>query len=77
MYITCKLFILELRLVVRSMLFILYLPDLCPDFTLFYLSLTGIDVCLSTVEIAIASLKVKRKASGLPHKFLEMWKGIS
>ncbi len=28
MYITCTLFILELRLVVRSMLFILHLPDL-------------------------------------------------
>ncbi len=38
-----------------------------PDFTLFYLSLTGIDVRLGTVQIAIASLKVKEKASGLPH----------
>ena len=28
MYIMCKLFILKLRLVVRSMLFILCLPDL-------------------------------------------------
>jgi hypothetical protein len=34
---------------------------------LFYLSLTGIDVCLDTVQIAIASLKVKEKARGLPH----------
>ena len=41
--------------------------DPCPDLTLFYLSLTGIDVCLATVQIAIASLKVKEKASGLPH----------
>jgi hypothetical protein len=35
--------------------------DPSPDFTLFYLSLTGIDVCLSTVQIAIVSQKVKEK----------------
>jgi hypothetical protein len=35
--------------------------DLCPDLTLFYLTLTGTDVCLSTVQIAIASQKVKEK----------------
>ena len=40
--------------------------DPCPDFTLFYLSLTRVDVCLGTVQIAIAS---QRKASGLPHMF--------
>jgi hypothetical protein len=39
----------------------MWICDLSPDFTLFYLSLTGIDVCLDTVQIAIASLKVKRK----------------
>ncbi len=27
---------------------------------LFYLSLTGIDICLATVQIAIASLKSKK-----------------
>jgi hypothetical protein len=43
--------------------------DPCPDLTLFYLSLTGIDVRLSTVQIAIASQKVREKASGLPHMF--------
>jgi hypothetical protein len=35
--------------------------DPCSDFTLFYLSLIGIDVCLGTVQIAIASQKVKEK----------------
>jgi hypothetical protein len=35
--------------------------DPCPDFTSFYLSLIGTDVCLSTVQIAIASQKVKEK----------------
>jgi hypothetical protein len=35
--------------------------DPCPDFTLFYLSLIGIDVCPGTVQIAIASQKVKEK----------------
>jgi hypothetical protein len=35
--------------------------DPCPDLTLFYSSLTGIDVRLSTVQIAIASQKVKEK----------------
>jgi hypothetical protein len=43
--------------------------DPCPDLTLFYLSLTGIGVCLSTVQIAIASQKVREKASGLQHMF--------
>ena len=31
--------------------------DPCSDLTLFYLSLTGTDVCLSTAQIAIASRK--------------------
>ena len=35
--------------------------DPCLDLTLFYLSLTATDVCLSTVQIAIASQKVKEK----------------
>ena len=35
--------------------------DLCLDLTLFYLSLIGVDVCLSTVQIVIASQKVKEK----------------
>jgi hypothetical protein len=35
--------------------------DPCSDFTLFYLSLMGIDVCPGTVQIAIASQKVKEK----------------
>jgi hypothetical protein len=43
--------------------------DPYPDLTLFYLSLTGIDVRLSTVQIAIASQEVREKASGLPHMF--------
>jgi hypothetical protein len=43
--------------------------DPCPDFTLFYLSLIGTDVCPGTVQIAIASQKVREKASGLPHMF--------
>ncbi len=43
--------------------------DPCPDLTLFYLYLTGIDVHLGTVQIAIASQKVREKASGLPHMF--------
>ena len=43
--------------------------DPCSDLTLFYLSLTGIDVRLSTVQIAIASQRVREKASGLPHMF--------
>ena len=54
--------------------------DPCPDLTLFYLSLTGIDVRLSTVQIAIASQKVKEKQADCPYvlfKLLEMWKGIS
>jgi hypothetical protein len=43
-----------------------WICDPCPDFTLFYLSLTGIDVCLSTAQIAIAiaSLKVREKQAG-------------
>ncbi len=44
--------------------------DPCSDLTLFYLSLTGTDVCLNTVQIAIASQKVREKASGLPHMFV-------
>jgi hypothetical protein len=35
--------------------------DPCLDLTLFYLSLIKADVCLSTVQIAIASQKVKEK----------------
>jgi hypothetical protein len=49
--------------------------DPCPDFTLFYLSLIGIDVCPGTVQIAIASQKVKeskRIAAYVWFKFLEI-----
>jgi hypothetical protein len=35
--------------------------DLCSDLTLFYLTLIGADVCLSTVQIVMASQKVKEK----------------
>jgi hypothetical protein len=35
--------------------------DPCSDFTLFHLSLAIINVCLGTVQIAIASQKVKEK----------------
>jgi hypothetical protein len=54
--------------------------DPCSGLTLFYLSLIRADVYQSTVQIVIASQKVREKASGLPHMFdqvLEMWKGIS
>ncbi len=43
----------------------IWICDPCPNFTLFYLSSTGIDACLDTVQIAIASLKSKK--SRLPH----------
>jgi hypothetical protein len=43
--------------------------DPCSDLTLFYLSLTGIDVRLITVQTVTASQKVREKASGLPHMF--------
>ncbi len=43
--------------------------DPCSDFTLFHLSLARINVCLGTVQIAIASQKSQGKASGLPHVF--------
>jgi hypothetical protein len=39
----------------------MWICDPCSDFTLFYLSLTRIDLCLGTVQIAIASQKVKEK----------------
>ncbi len=54
--------------------------DPCSDLALFHLSLTRIDVCLSTVQIVIASQKVKEKQADCRIcliKFLEMWKGIS
>ena len=47
----------------------MWICDPCSDLTLFYLSLIGVDVCLSTVQIVIASQKVREKASGLPHMF--------
>jgi hypothetical protein len=34
--------------------------DMGPDFTFIYLSLTGIDECQATVQIAIASQKSKK-----------------
>ena len=54
--------------------------DPCLDLTLFYLSLIGVDVCPNTVQIVIASQKVKEKQADCAYvwfKFLEMWKGIS
>ncbi len=50
--------------------------DPCSDLTLFYLTLTGIDVCLSTVQILIASQKVGEKASGLPHMFDQVFRNV-
>ena len=47
----------------------MWICDPCSELTLFHLSLTGIDVRLSTVQIAIASQKVREKAGGLPHLF--------
>jgi hypothetical protein len=38
--------------------------DPCLDLTLFYLSLIGVDVCLSTVQIVIASQEDKEKQAG-------------
>jgi hypothetical protein len=52
----------------------------CSDLTLFYLSLIRADVCLSTVQIVIASQKSKKSkriAAYVWFKFLGMWKGIS
>ncbi len=50
--------------------------DPCSGLTLFYLSLIRADVCLSTVQIVIASQKVREKASGLPHMFDQVFRNV-
>jgi hypothetical protein len=50
--------------------------DPCSDLTLFYLSLTGIDVCLSTVQTVIASQKVKEKQADCRISLVQVFRNV-
>ncbi len=50
--------------------------DPCSDLTLFYLSLIGVDVRLSTVQIVIASQKVKEKQGDCRMSLVKVFRNV-